>query len=209
MRTRINAQSNPWTNLTMLLCVLGWSSLASSQTTPSSTRTESSARAMGVARGNERTRETESQDPGQFTGTWRLKEMRGQPDQRRNAIERVVASMGRFQQGRAREMLNKTTAPPRELKITDSGNHVRLTRAGLDINMPTNGQQVTFAGENGNVALRAQKRDGKLIVIAKSSNATNTSVYVLSADGRDLMHQVHIQSDKIAAPIRFTNTYTR
>ena len=40
-------------------------------------------------------------------------------------------------------MMKKLTAPPSELKITDSGNQIEVTQAEYGMTVPTNGQDVT------------------------------------------------------------------
>ena len=215
--------SRAWMNLTMFHCLLAFSTAAMSQTAsyPPGSRAPTNASQRVMPRAQQLFQHSQRAISGQqqqapegtaaknFTGTYRLVVITNRSSQRLNEIENVVAGMERFKQGRAREMLKKKTAPPKELRMTDSGSQVTLGRSGGEITVPTNGQTVTVNGNEGRVALRAGRRDGKLVIVSKTAHATNTTVYDLSADGKILTQQIQIQSDKLPSPIQFTNSFRR
>ena len=216
-------KSRTWMNLTMFHCLLAFPPAVMSQTatSPPGSRAPTTASQQVMPRSQQVLQHSQRLVSGQqrktaegtavknFTGTYRLVVNTNRSSQRVNAIDNAVAGMERFKQGRAREMLKKKTAPPKELRIADSGTQIKLGQSGGEITVPTNGQAVTVKGNEGRVALRAGRRDGKLIVVSKTANATNTTVYDLSADGQILTQQIQIQSDKLPSPIQFTNSFRR
>ena len=58
-------------------------------------------------------------------------------------------------------------------------------------------------------SIQVTKRDGKLIVVSSMANATKTTTYELSADGRQLQQTVDMSGGRLPTPIQFTNTYIR
>ena len=58
-------------------------------------------------------------------------------------------------------------------------------------------------------SMQATKRDGKLIVVSSMANATKTTTYELSADGRQLKQTVDMSGGRLSTPIQYTNTYIR
>ncbi len=194
MKTLSNSLSNRRTHLILFFCLTTFSSTACSQSTLAETKTRVLANGTVV---------------GDLTGIWRLDVGNSQPSERLNAIENAVASMGRFKQERARELLKKMTAPPNELKIIDSGIQIRLARTGFNFTVPTNGQTTTVRRGSDSLVVSAARRDGKLTVVSKTANATNTAVYELSADGQNLTQHVQIQSTKLPSSIRFKHEFTR
>ncbi|MEL7500092.1 MAG: hypothetical protein AAFN77_21000 [Planctomycetota bacterium] len=130
-------------------------------------------------------------------------------NQRLTAIETVVSDMSRFKQGRARQKLVQATKPASLLQIIDSSTQVKLTQGKREVTVPTNGQLGTIKGDKISAEVISGKRDGKLIVVTKTANATHTCVYQLSDDGQNLSQQVHIQSSQLSKTIRFTNQFSR
>ena len=144
-----------------------------------------------------------------LSGTWRLVDDATQSSQRLTSIEDAIADFGRFKQTRVREMLTQKTAPPAKLTIVDSGDEIKIARNGQETTVPTNGQAVTINSPEGRVTLRAGRRDGKLVVESKAANATNTTTFALSSDGRTLNQQVQLQAGALSKTIQFTSSYVR
>lgn len=182
---------NNVTRLTMAFCLV-FPAIAPSQTA-NSQQMQSTA---GVSNKN-------------FTGIWQLNESTTLKNQRSRAIKNATASLGRFKRSRALEVMQKMTAPPRELKIVDDGNQVQISRAGGEAVVGIDGRPVTIDSPRGKATLRATKRDGRLIVESKLANATTTVVYQLSDDGNTLNQQIEIVANKLPTPVRFTNSYRR
>lgn len=144
-----------------------------------------------------------------FSGTWRLDLSAEQKNQRKLAIENATASLGRFKQSRARQIMQKMTAPPQELKIVDQGNQIRLTRASFELVVGTDNQPITVQTPNGTAMVRAVKRDGSLVIESKTGDSTKTVVYQLSGDGKAMQQQVEILASKLKKPVRFSANYRR
>ena len=144
-----------------------------------------------------------------YSGTWRLSLSAEQQQQRQAAIESAVSRFGRFQQGKARQVMDRMTSPENQLRIVDSGNQIKMTRMGRAVTIALNGQPVTVNLGQQIASIQATKRDGKLIVVSSMANATKTTTYELSADGRQLQQTVNMSGGRLPTPIQFTNTYTR
>ena len=144
-----------------------------------------------------------------FSGNWKLNEEDAKTSQRVKAIEDATASLGRFKQRRAFDVMQKMTAPAKQLEIVDQGKQVQITQAGQKIIVGTDGKQVNSNGPNGKLTLKAEKREGKLIIEVKSTKATRTVVYELSDDGTQLNQQVEIVASQLPKPVRFANSYRR
>ena len=144
-----------------------------------------------------------------YSGTWRLSLSAGQQQQRKAAIESAISSFGRFQQGKARQVMDRLTSPENQLQIVDSGDQIRMTRMGRAVTIALNGQPVAVNLGQQNASMQAVKRDGKLIVVSSMANATKTTTYELSADGRQLKQTVDMSGGRLPTPIQYTNTYIR
>ena len=144
-----------------------------------------------------------------FSGKWQLIKNANQSRQRMSSIENAIAGFGRFKQGRAREMLTQKTAPPAKLTIIDSGAEIKIARNGQEFTVPTNGQAVSINSPEGRVTLRAGRRDRKLVVETKSANATNTTTFELSSDGKTMTQTVQLQASALSKTIQFTISFVR
>ena len=127
-----------------------------------------------------------SSAPKNYSGTWRLSLSAEQQQQRQAAIENAVSSLGRFQQGKARQIMDRMTSPENQMQIVDSGNQIKIARMGREVTIALNGQPVAVNLGQRSASMHATKRDGKLIVVSSMANATKTTTYELSADGRQL-----------------------
>ena len=147
--------------------------------------------------------------PKNYSGTWRLSLSAEQQRQRQAAIESAVSRFGRFQQGKARQVMDRMTSPENQLRIVDSGNQIIMTRMGREVTIALNGQPVAVNLGQRNASMQAVKRGGKLIVVSSMANATKTTSYELSADGRQLKQTVDMSGGRLPTPIQYTNTYIR
>lgn len=203
MKNQTKFSPKPWMNLPLLFCVFAIPTDVFSQTNARQTKTNASQP------GIENTAITSNRESKDFTGKWSLNNSAKETNKRLNAIESVVAGMGRFKQGRAREMIKTMTAPANELKIDDLGTQIKITRSGLEATVPTDGQTVSIKTDQGSVSLRATRSNGKLILESKTDSAVRTTTYELADDGQTLTQQNKLQSDKIPGPIEFTNSFKR
>ena len=144
-----------------------------------------------------------------YSGTWRLSLSAEQQQQRQAAIENAVSRLGRFQQGKARQIMDRMTSPENQMQIVDSGNQIKMTRMGREVTIALNGQPVAVNLGQRSASMQATKRDGKLIVVSSMANATKTTTYELSADGRQLKQTVDMSGGRLPTPIQYTNTYIR
>ena len=144
-----------------------------------------------------------------YSGTWRLNPSTEQQQQRQAAIESVISRLGRFQQGRARQIIDRMTSPEKQMQIVDSGNQIKMTRMGREVTIALNGQPVAVNLGQQRATMQAVKRGGKLIVVSSMANATKTTTYELSANGRQLKQTVNMSGGRLPAPIQYTNTYIR
>ena len=180
-------------------------------TTPTGVKQTASSQPVIAAKSRSQPTTKQVTDPEatakDFSGTWKLKNNKKLTDQRTAAVEQVISAMPRFQQGYARKLLTKKTSPPSVLKIADAGSQIQLEHSGLRITIATNGKAVNVKTDEGVASLQAGKQDGKLIILSKSPKATLTKVFSLSADGKTLTQQVHIQSKKFSTPIQFSNQF--
>ena len=147
--------------------------------------------------------------PKNYSGTWRLSLSAEQQQQRQAAIESAVSRLGRFQQGKARQIMDRMTSPENQMQIVDSGNQIKMTRMGRAVTIALNGQPVAVNLGQQNASMQAVKRGGKLIVVSSMANATKTTTFELSADGRQLQQTVHMSGGRLPTPIQYVNTYTR
>ena len=150
-----------------------------------------------------------SSAPKNFSGTWRLSLSAEQQQQRQAAIENAVSRLGRFQQGKARQIMDRMTSPENQMQIVDSGNQIKMTRMGREVTIALNGQPVAVNLGQRSASMQATKSDGKLIVVSSVANATKTTTYELSADGRQLKQTVDMSGGRLPTPIQYTNTYIR
>ena len=144
-----------------------------------------------------------------FSATWRLSLSAEQQQQRQAAIENAVSRLGRFQQGKARQIMDRMTSPENQLQIVDSGDQIKITRMGRAVTIALNGQPVAVNLGQRSASMQATKRDGKLIVVSSMANATKTTTYELSADGRQLQQTVDMSGGRLPTPIQYTSTYIR
>ena len=144
-----------------------------------------------------------------FSATWRLSLSAEQQQQRQAAIENAVSRLGRFQQGKARQIMDRMTSPENQMQIVDSGNQIKMTRMGRAVTIALNGQPVAVNLGQRSASMQATKRDGKLIVVSSMANATKTTTYELSADGRQLQQTVDMSGGRLPTPIQYTSTYIR
>ena len=144
-----------------------------------------------------------------FSATWRLSLSAEQQQQRQAAIENAVSRLGRFQQGKARQIMDRMTSPENQMQIVDSGNQIKMTRMGREVTIALNGQPVAVNLGQRSASMQATKRDGKLIVVSSMANATKTTTYELSADGRQLQQTVDMSGGRLPTPIQYVNTYIR
>ena len=147
--------------------------------------------------------------PKNFSGTWRLSLSAEQQQQRQAAIENAVSRFGRFQQGKARQVMDRMTSPENQMQIVDSGNQIKIARMGREVTIALNGQPVAVNLGQRSASMQATKRDGKLIVVSSMANATKTTTYELSADGKQLKQTVDMSGGRLPTPIHYTNTYIR
>jgi hypothetical protein len=147
--------------------------------------------------------------PKNYSGTWRLSLSAEQQQQRQAAIESAVSRLGRFQQGKARQIMDRMTSAEKQMQIVDSGNQIKMTRMGREVTIALNGQPVAVNLGPQSASIQATKRDGKLIVVSSMANATKTTTYELSADGRQLKQTVDMSGGRLPTPIQYTNTYIR
>ena len=98
------------------------------------------------------------------------------------------------------------TLPENQMQIVDSGNQIKMTRMGREV---TIAQPVAVNLGQRSASMQATKRDGKLIVVSSMANATKTTTYELSADGRQLKQTVDMSGGRLPTPIQYTNTYIR
>lgn len=150
-----------------------------------------------------------SSAPKNYSGAWRLSRSAEQQRHRQAAIENAVSRLGLFQRGKARQVLERMTSPETQLRIVDSGNQIKMTRMGREVTLPLNGQPVAVNLGQRSASMQAVKRDGKLIVVSSMANATKTTTYELSADGRQLKQIINVSGQRLPTPIRYTNTYIR
>ena len=126
-----------------------------------------------------------------------------------DGIESAVSRFGRLLQGKARQVVDRMTLPENQMQIVDSGNQIKMTRMGREVTIALNGQPVAVNLGPQSVSIQATKRDGKLIVVSSMANATKTTTYELSADGRQLQQTVDMSGGRLPTPIQYINTYTR
>ena len=147
--------------------------------------------------------------PKNYSGTWRLSLSAKQQQQRQAAIESAVSRFGRFQQGKARQAMDRMTSPENQMRLVDSGNQIKMTRMGREVTIALNGQPFAVNLGQQSASMQAVKRDGKLIVVSSMANATKTTTYELSADGRQLKQTVDMSGGRLPTPIQYTHTYIR
>ena len=150
-----------------------------------------------------------SSAPKNYSGTWRLSRSAEQQRHRQAAIENAVSRLGRFQQRKVRQVMDRMTSPENQLRIVDSGNQVKMTRMGRKVAIALNGQPVAVNLGQQRATMQAVKRDGKLIVVSSMVNATKTTTYELSNDGRQLKQTVNMSGGRLPTPIQYSNVYIR
>lgn len=144
-----------------------------------------------------------------LSGTWRHTNTAAEQQRRHQAIDRATDDMNVFMQGAARGRLREATDPAPELTITDDGAQVVLSARGRRITLTTDGTARRVSGENGSGTLAARRRNGRLVVTGRGDNGTRTTFYQLSEDGRRLVLEVRMTSDRLSAPLRYRATCVR
>lgn len=144
-----------------------------------------------------------------FTGTWKFSETNAATAQRSQSIENATASLSRFARGRARAKLKKATAPPKEIKIVDSGDQVDFTIGKQKLTIKTDGKPTQIKLESKSATIQAEKRDGKLIVVVSTSEMKRTMTYQHGADTKKLQQQNVFAIKMLDRPIQFTNQYSQ
>ena len=105
--------------------------------------------------------------------------------------------------------MDRMTSAEKQMQIVDSGNQIKMTRMGREVTIALNGQPVAVNLGQRSASMQATKSDGKLIVVSSMANATKTTTYELSADGRQLKQTVDMSGGRLPTPIQYTNTYIR
>ena len=144
-----------------------------------------------------------------FSGTWRLASSADQKNQRMRAIEDATSKLGRFKQGRAQQLMQKMTSPATELKIVDEGNQVKVSRGGFEFVVGIDQNPVTVKAPNGTATVRAERRDGRLIIESKMGDSTKTVTYKLSDDREHMQQEISISTSKLPKTVRYSTTYNR
>lgn len=144
-----------------------------------------------------------------LSGTWRHRGGEAERERRHRAIDGATENMGLIMRGTARDRLRSATAPRPELTIQDQGNRVTITTGGRTTALPTDGSVTRPSGDSQGATIRAQRRDGRLVVTAQRDGGTRTTRYHLSEDGQQLTLFVRVVNERLSAPLRFRLTYRR
>jgi hypothetical protein len=105
--------------------------------------------------------------------------------------------------------MDRMTSPENQIRIIDSGNQIKMTRMGREFTIALDGRPVAVNLGPQRATMQAVKSDGKLIVVSSMANATKTTTYEVSADGRQLKQVVNMSGGRLPTPIQYSNTYMR
>jgi hypothetical protein len=144
-----------------------------------------------------------------LTGTWRHAGDAAEQTRRHAEIDRVTESIGRLMRGGARERLRDMTSPAPEMTLSDEGERVTIVARDHRVTIATNGTPTRVTGAQDAGTMRAQRRDGRLVVTAEGDNGVRTTVYRLSEDGRRLVLDVRLESERLSEPLRYRVAYVR
>ena len=149
-----------------------------------------------------------SAQPG-FSGDWRPSGSEAERDARYAAIDRATESLNVFVRGAARGRIRSATQPPPLLRVTDQGVRVTFGANGRNVTLPTDGTPTEVSGERGSGVMTVRRDGERLVVTARGENGVNTTVYRLSEDGRRLLLDVRLESERLGAPVRYRVTFHR
>lgn len=86
---------------------------------------------------------------------------------------------------------------------------MELSTDDASIELVVGGDAVNVEGRAGRGEAQAQRRNGNLVLSVDGENASRTTTYRLSQDGRQLVLDIRIDVQGISTPIRFRVTYER
>lgn len=142
-----------------------------------------------------------------LTGVWTYSRDAEEQAKRYDAIDRATGDMNRLVRGRVRQMLQDKTAPLSEIRLTDGGDRVTMSGKNRRVTFTTDGSPNRVQTEGGAATIRAERKDGHLVVTSEAPNGVQTTVYRVSEDGTQLILTVSISGDKLPEPIRYRATY--
>lgn len=114
-----------------------------------------------------------------------------------------------IQRGMVRSKLREVTTPAPELSLRDEGERVVLSAGEHRVTLPTDGTVVRVSHGDRASEMRARRRDGGLVVSMRGENGTRTTAYRLSEDGRRVVLDVRMESERLDAPLRYRASYVR
>lgn len=144
-----------------------------------------------------------------LSGEWRQVGSDAETQQRHRSIRNATEEIGPLMRTHIRRRLRDRTTPPARLRIATSGTRVELSTDDASIELVVGGDAVNVEGRAGRGEAQAQRRNGNLVLSVDGENASRTTTYRLSQDGRQLVLDIRIDVQGISTPIRFRVTYER
>lgn len=144
-----------------------------------------------------------------LTGVWTYSRDAKEEAKRYEAIDRATNDMNRLVRGRVREMLREKTSPVSEIRLTDGEDRITMSGRNRRVTFATDGSSNRVQGESGTATVRAERKNGQLVVTSQATKGVQTTVYSVSEDGTSLILDVSISGGKLPQPIRYRATYQR
>ena len=147
-------------------------------------------------------------DRPSVNGTWHLADPMADERERQSAIERALENVPRLARFQATKALLNATKPASKLNLEDRGDRFVLTEQKQQFNLELGAKPIEVNIEEGKIVLSGERKDQLLVVTAKSSKATRTTVYRPSSDGKTLLLDVTLEIAQLQTTARYKVTYT-
>ena len=147
-------------------------------------------------------------DSPSVNGTWNLADPKADEKDRQSAIERAIENVPRLARAQASKTLLNATKPASKLRVEDRGDSLMLAEQKQQFNLVLGAKPIEVTTEDGKVLLSCERKNQLLVVTAKSSKATRTTVYRPSSDGKTLVLDVALEIAQLQTTTRYNVTYT-
>lgn len=146
-------------------------------------------------------------DEPSVNGTWQLADPKADEKERQSAIERAIEKVTRLGRLQASKTLLNATKPASKLSVEDRGDRLVLAEEKQQFNLVLGARPIEASIEDGKVLLSCERKNQLLVVTAKSSKATRTTVYEPSSDGKTLVLDVTLEIPRLQATTRYKTVY--
>lgn len=142
-------------------------------------------------------------------GVWQLADAKADEKARQSAIDLAMEKVPRLARSRASKALLTGTKPTSKLTVEDRGDRFLIADPKQQLNLVIGGKPVEVDNENEKVQLSCVRKDQLLVVTAKSTKATRSTLYRPSSDGKTLVLEVALTIPRLGTTARYKTKYVR